>query len=68
MVTCGLSTTGILLTFDFFDVELQLNSNKRKFIATKRDRMRVILNNIGIEVKLSIKHKKAIISVFYRCN
>lgn len=48
MVICGLSTTGILFAFDFFDVELQLNSNKRKFMATKIEIIRVILNNIGI--------------------
>lgn len=58
MVTLGLSTTGILFTFDFFDVELQLNTNNRKFIATKTEIIRVIFNNIGAGVKLSIKHKK----------
>ena len=57
-MTCGLSTTGILFTFDFFDVELQLNINSRKLMATKTEMIRVILNNIGIGVKLSIKHKK----------
>ena len=60
MVTCGLSTTGILFTFDFFDVELQLNTNSRKFIATKTEMIRVILNNIGTGVKLSTKYKKKV--------
>ena len=57
-MTFGSIIIGILFTFDFFDVELQLNINSRKLMATKTEMISVILNNIGIGVKLSIKHKK----------
>jgi hypothetical protein len=58
MVTCGLSTTGILFTFDSLRVELQLNSNRRKFVATKTKMIRAIFNNISIMVKPSSKYNK----------
>lgn len=50
MVVFGFNTTGFLFLIDFFEVELQLNINKRKFIATKTEIIRVIFNNIGMRL------------------
>lgn len=50
MVVFGFNITGLVFLIDFFEVELQLNINKRKFIATKTEIIRVIFNNIGIRL------------------
>jgi hypothetical protein len=48
MVVLDFKTTGLLFFIDFFDVELQLNTSKRKFMATKTNMIRVIFNNISL--------------------
>ena len=50
MVVFGFNATGLVFLIGFFEVELQLNINKRKFIATKAEIIRVIFNNIGIRL------------------
>ena len=50
MVVFGFNATGLVFLIGFFEVELQLNINKRKFIATKAEIIRVICNNIGIRL------------------
>ena len=50
MVVFGFNATGLVFLIGFFEVELQLNINKRKFIATKAEIIRVIFNNIRIRL------------------